>query len=157
MIRESLLDRLWDNVAKMTRAASLQIHGILETCINVSNMNRARTFYHSLFGFEIMASDERFCAFRVGQDVLLLFVEGSSDKPIRLEGGTVPPHDTLGAGHFAFAISTELISTWQSLLRDRGIKIESEVRWERGGVSLYFRDPDNNLVELATPGIWANF
>jgi catechol 2,3-dioxygenase-like lactoylglutathione lyase family enzyme len=141
----------------MTRPASLQVQGILETCINVSDMSRARAFYLSLFGFEIMTSDERFCAFRVGQDVLLLFTEGASNEPVRLEGGTVPPHNTLGAGHFAFAISPEMISSWQALLRDRGVKIESEVRWERGGVSLYFRDPDNNLIELVTPGIWSNF
>ena len=82
-------------------------------------MSRARAFYVSLFGFEIMTSDERFSSFRVGQDVLLLFVERASDKPVRLEGGTVPPHDTLGAGHFAFAISPELISTWRALAGPR--------------------------------------
>ena len=119
------LDWLWHTVAKMTRPTSLQVQGILETCINVSDMSRARNFYLSLFGFEVMTSDERFCAFRVGQDVLLLFLEGASDKPVRLEGGTVPPHHTLGAGHFAFAVSPELISTWQAILRDRGVKIES--------------------------------
>ena len=27
----------------------------------------------------------------------------------------------------------------------------------RGAVSLYFRDPDGNLGELVTPGLWANY
>ena len=27
----------------------------------------------------------------------------------------------------------------------------------RGGTSLYFNDPDGNVVELATPGLWANY
>ncbi|MEP7038442.1 MAG: glyoxalase, partial [Acidobacteriota bacterium] len=32
--------------------------------------------------------------------------------------------------------------------------IESKVKWERGGTSIYFRDPDKHLLELATPGLW---
>src|SRR2546426_9829380 len=67
----------------MTRLSRPQVQGILETCINVSDMNRARTFYESLFGFEVMAGDERFCVFRVGHDVLLLFTEGEAKKPIQ--------------------------------------------------------------------------
>lgn len=63
-----------------------EIRGIVETCVNVSNMIRARRFYESLFGFDVMEHDERFCAFRVGPDVLLLFTESASDKPIRVPG-----------------------------------------------------------------------
>jgi hypothetical protein len=33
--------------------------------------------------------------------------------------------------------------------------VESKVVWPLGGHSLYFRDPDNHVVELATPGIWS--
>jgi catechol 2,3-dioxygenase-like lactoylglutathione lyase family enzyme len=68
-----------------------------------------------------------------------------------------PPHDTLGGGHFAFAISPNVIEDWRVFLAKQGVTIESEVRSERGGISLYFRDPDNNLLELATPGLWPNF
>ena len=57
------------------------IRGIVETCMNVADMNRARRFYESVFGFEAMVHDERFCAFRVGSDVLLLFTQGGSDQP----------------------------------------------------------------------------
>jgi catechol 2,3-dioxygenase-like lactoylglutathione lyase family enzyme len=38
---------------------------------------------------------------------------------------------------------------------DNGIAIESKVQWELGGQSLYFRDPDGNSLELATPGLWS--
>jgi catechol-2,3-dioxygenase len=51
----------------------LQVHGIVETCINVAEIPRAREFYQSLFSLEVMVSNERFCALRVGADVLLLF------------------------------------------------------------------------------------
>jgi len=133
------------------------IHGIVETCINVADMARARGFYESLFGFEAMVHDDRFCAFRVGAQVLLVFMEGASDRPAPVAGGVIPPHDTIGAGHFAFAVSKDELNAWRELLAERGIGVESEVQWERGGHSIYFRDPDNNLLELASPGVWANY
>src|SRR5262249_16918905 len=148
---------LYREMTSSMQDSAPQVHGILETCITLSDMMRARNFYQSIFGFEIMESDERFCAFRVGHNVLLLFTEGESNKPASLPGGTIPPHETLGAGHFAFAISPDTFAEWRALLIERGVTIQSEVRWERRGMSLYFRDPDNNLVELATHGTWANY
>lgn len=133
------------------------VRGIVETCVNVSDMERARRFYDGLFGFEVMEHDERFCAYRVGADVLLLFTQGSLNNPIHVSGGMIPPHDTVGAGHFAFGVSKTELETWPKLLGEHGIEIESEVRWERGGNSIYFRDPDGNLVELVSPGTWANY
>jgi catechol 2,3-dioxygenase-like lactoylglutathione lyase family enzyme len=133
------------------------VHGVVETCINVADVRRAREFYESVFSLEVMVGDDRFCALRVGKDVLLLFVRGGSSHPVLTSGGMVPPHETVGAGHLAFAVSSETLPDWRMRLRQRGVEIESEVRWERGGTSIYFRDPDNNLLELATPGIWANY
>lgn len=104
-----------------------------------------------------MLADERFCAFRAGHDVLLLFTQGATQEPVAVPGGTIPPHETNGAGHFAFAISADTLSAWRARLQEQGIKIESEVYWDRGGTSLYFRDPDANLIELATPGLWPNY
>jgi catechol 2,3-dioxygenase-like lactoylglutathione lyase family enzyme len=138
-------------------SSNLQVHGIVETCINVAEINRAREFYQLLFNFEAMVSDERFCALRAGSDVLLLFTHGGSNEPVVILGGIIPPHETRGAGHLAFAISSDALETWRMRLRECGIEIESEVQWERGGTSLYFRDPDANLLELATPGVWPNY
>ena len=134
-----------------------RVHGVVETCINVAEISRARDFYQSLFDFDTMASDDRFCALRAGTDVLLLFIHGGSSESVVIAGGTVPPHETLGAGHLAFSISADQLEIWRTRLLERGIEIESEVHWERGGTSLYFRDPDVNLIELATPGVWPNY
>jgi len=138
-------------------SSNLQVGGIVETCINVAEINRAREFYQSLFNFGAMVSDERFCALRAGPDVLLLFTHGGSNEPVVARGGVIPQHETRGAGHLAFSISADLLAAWRIRLRECGIEIESEVQWERGGASLYFRDPDANLLELATPGVWPNY
>ena len=110
---------------------SSRVYGIIETCINVAEINRAREFYQSLFNFEAMVSDERFCALRAGPDVLLLFTHGGSNEPVVIRGGIIPPHETRGAGHLAFAISSDALETWRARLRECGIEIESEVQWER--------------------------
>ena len=55
--------------------------------------------------------------------------------------------------HLAFAIDASDRGVG-SAAGELGIAIESRVTWERGGISLYFRDPDDRSVELATPGIW---
>jgi len=46
------------------------------------------------------------------------------------------------------------LEAWEKRLAEKGVAIESKVKWERGGQSLYFRDPDGNLLELITPGAW---
>ena len=135
------------------------LSGVLETALIVEDVARAARFYTELFGFEVMLESERICSLNVrpGQ-VLLLFKRGASLADIRLPGGVVPGGmDAQGRSHMAFAIEPHEIEPWRSWLNERQIAIESTVVWERGGTSLYFRDPDGNLLELATPGVWANY
>jgi catechol 2,3-dioxygenase-like lactoylglutathione lyase family enzyme len=128
---------------------------VLETCIHVKNVERSARFYETLFGFPRMDSNERYCAFDVGGGtVFLLFREGGTTEPVTTAGGVIPPHGGRGDLHLAFSIRAEDLDNWEKRLVQEGILIESRVRWDRGGHSLYFRDPDHHLVELATPGIW---
>jgi catechol 2,3-dioxygenase-like lactoylglutathione lyase family enzyme len=102
---------------------------------------------------------ERFQALDSGaQRVLLLFKRGGTLTPQPVPtGGIIPPHDGSGPHHIAFAIAAADYPVWCARLNRLGITIESETKWERGGRSVYFRDPDNHLVELVTPGIWPNY
>jgi catechol 2,3-dioxygenase-like lactoylglutathione lyase family enzyme len=131
--------------------------GILETALYVSDLQRSRAFYENVMGFECFLHDERMCALGVpGRGVLLLFRRHGSAEPSHVPWGTIPPHDGAGTLHLAFAIGANDIPAWQAHLKTEGIVIESQITWPRGGTSLYFRDPDNHSVEVATPGLWPN-
>ncbi len=71
-----------------------------------------------------------------------------------MPGGTIPPHDGNGHLHLAFSIAASELPGWEMHLAAKGIAIESKIHWPRGGWSVYFRDPDQHLVELVTPGCW---
>ena len=142
----------------MTGGAAPPIAGVLETPIYVGDLARSRAFYEGALGLRPLFADHRLCALDAGaRSVLLLFLRGASDAPIRMPGGTIPPHDGAGVLHVAFAVGSAELAAWEARLAARGIAIESEVRWERGGRSIYFRDPDGHLLELATPGIWPTY
>jgi catechol 2,3-dioxygenase-like lactoylglutathione lyase family enzyme len=64
-------------------------------------------------------------------------------------------HDGDGRLHLAFSIAPAALEEWEHRLRQHGVAIESRKTWERGGQSIYFRDPDQHLLELATPGVWS--
>jgi len=128
---------------------------ILETCLDVADLSRSRDFYAGLFGYSVIQSDDRFCAFSVGgRQVLLLFVRGSDPNGTVLPFGTIPPHGSSGPAHVGFGVPSESLPAWQRRLAERGIRVESSFMWPAGGTSVYFRDPDGHLLELLTPGVW---
>jgi len=130
--------------------------GIIETAIYVDDLDRASRFYEDLFGLSQLDGDSRLRAYSVGgRSVFLLFKRGASNSLMEFPFGKIGPHDGSGPLHFAFAIAAEDVPAWEQRLAEKKIAIESRVHWPRGGTSLYFRDPDQNLVELATPGMWA--
>jgi catechol 2,3-dioxygenase-like lactoylglutathione lyase family enzyme len=136
----------------------MNINGIVETALHVEDIARSAAFYERLFDLPRLAGDDRYCAFAVpGNAVLLLFKRGGTPNPIPTPGGLIPPHDGSGRMHFAFNISSDSLDVCERELTRQGIAIESRVDWPLGGTSLYFRDPDEHLVELITPGCWENY
>ena len=132
------------------------VTGILETALHVADPFRSAAFYRRLFGFKVLLESERLVALNVaGRNVLLLFQEGGTSEPFTVEGGgVIPPHGGSGPLHLAFSIAAADVDPWRLRLESEGIAVESVVNWPEGGQSLYFRDPDGHLVELATPDIW---
>ncbi len=121
-----------------------ETRGLLETSLYVDDVQGSRRFYEKIFGFRLISDfGGRGCAMQMGErQVLLLFQKrGSLD--------ITSPHDGDGELHIAFAVAATDLPRWEAWLAENGIAIEERKQWERGGVSLYFRDPDRHLVEVA--------
>jgi catechol 2,3-dioxygenase-like lactoylglutathione lyase family enzyme len=132
--------------------------GILETVLYVDAFERACPFYEQVLKLNSIYRDQRLCAYDVGaRGVLLLFLRGHSLETVKLPGGTIPPHDGSGPVHIAFSIAANELAAWEAQLTDTGVTIEGRTTWPRGGISIYFRDPDGHLLELATPGLWPGY
>ena len=135
-----------------------RVRRILETALYVEDLDRAVRFYERVIGLNAMSRGDRLAALDAGEGtVLLLFLRGATTSGASFRGGWIPPHDGGGPAHFAFAIDSGDLDSWRRHLAAEGVDIESEVSWERGGKSMYFRDPDGYSVELATPGVWEVF
>lgn len=131
------------------------VRGIIETAIYTDDMDRAKNFYEEVMGLTPMYEDQRLTAYdAAGRSVLLIFMRGASAQPAITPGGAIPGHDGSGPLHLAFAIEADQLQDWERRLESYGIEIEGRVSWPRGGRSIYFRDPDGHLLELATPGLW---
>ena len=132
------------------------VNGIVETALYVEDLARSGQWYERIFGFEPLLQDERMRGYGVAnRHVLLLFRRGGSTQPSEMPGGVIPPHDGRGTIHLAFAIDASEIASWEDWLTAQNVPVESKVICEGGGTSLYFRDLDQHLVELITPGCWA--
>lgn len=133
-----------------------RLDGVLETALYVDDLPHSQRFYEDVLGLKCLFADDRLRAYEVGgRNVLLIFRRGASLATVRLPGGTIPPHDGSGPLHIAFAIPAAALSEWEERLRHNGVDIEGRTDWSGGGRSIYFRDPDGHLLELATPGLWA--
>lgn len=125
-----------------------KITGILETVLYVADLDRAQRFYETIFGLSFVTkAPGRLHAMQVrdGQ-LLLLFKQGAS-----------PDHDGSGQNHLAFSIPRAELAAWERWLGENKIEIVERKKWDLGGESLYFRDPDGHLLEVATPGVWPVF
>lgn len=132
-----------------------ELNGLLETALFVDDLPRASAFYKDVLGLRQFATSERGCGFIVAdREILLLAKRGAHGAPHVTPGGVIPPCGASGSMHIAFAISESQLGAWRKHLAGQSVEVLSEVAWERGGRSLYFRDPDGHLLELATPGVW---
>ena len=129
--------------------------GVLETVLYAKDLAVAEDFYRDTLGmspFAKMASRHLF--YRCGDQVLLIFNPDTTKVPPTPGSLPVPPHGMEGEGHVCFRASAAELDMWRRQLEGKGIAIEADFHWPRGGRSIYFRDPAGNCLEFAEPRIW---
>lgn len=132
----------------MTKAGPA-LQGVLETVLYYTQDARTEAFYSNVLGFRLLSSvPGRSLFYRAGHSVFLLFRAEATRLP-----GELPPHGAEGSGHSCFLACEGAYQAWKEHLRSRGVEILQEVGW-KAGASFYFRDPDGNLLEIASADIW---
>lgn len=124
---------------------------IKETCIYICDLERTESFYRDKLGLKVIGKVEgRHVFFQAGNSVLLCFIPEKTMEASH----ELPSHGASGSVHFAFEVKQEDYSDAKTEIQQQEISIEHEQEWKNGLHSFYFRDPDNNLVEIIQSGIW---
>ena len=132
----------------------MRLTGLHHLTAIVRDLDRTTVFYRDVLGLSLVRhghSDDdpgaRHFWFGAGGD-------GPGHLISFLECPAMPP-GSLGLGsiqHFALTVgSAEEQLAWRDYLRGRGVECTDV--FDRGGFrSIYLRDPDGHIVEIATPG-----
>ena len=128
----------------------MRIKQIKETALYVDDLDRTRRFYHEILGLPLIGQEEgRHVFFRAGTSVLLCFNPKATRKDENL-----PPHYGSGNQHIAFEVGHEEYDRAKENLQRQGVEIIHEQTWKGGLESFYFRDTEDNILEIVMEGIW---
>jgi catechol 2,3-dioxygenase-like lactoylglutathione lyase family enzyme len=153
---------------------------VLETCLYVKSMTDARSFYRDILGLTPSMESERISVFPLGHTTLILFQLGLTNDDIHPNGNaeyTLPKHGPTpvllqvlqAAGektedlkalrqHYCLAVPDRRdVHLWEDHFKSHQVNVLGVMDWERGGRSVYFADPDGNVGEIASRGLWPHY
>lgn len=130
----------------------MQLTGLHHITLISSDIERSIAFYRDVLGLGIVRdapSDDD----PETRHVWFGAVDGTPGRLVSVMEYPQLPEGVVGRGsthHFALAVeSAEELEAWRGYLRERDVEC-SEV-FDRGGFrSLYVRDPDGHVIEIAT-------
>jgi catechol 2,3-dioxygenase-like lactoylglutathione lyase family enzyme len=130
----------------------LQVQGLDHIVLNVAEVRRSVAFYRDVLGLVIERLDEwqagtiGFPSVRVSANTIIDLVEIGAEAA--RERGTP------NLNHFCLVVADETLEPIAAHLAGHGVTVYTGParRWgARGnGVSIYFRDPDDNEIEVRT-------
>ena len=129
-----------------------RVKGLGEVSIRVKDLDAMHKFYEEVVGLEVLRRDDSFVFFKVAEGYgghtqnLALF--DSTDRSF-LESksrGLNPAETTLH--HIALNVALEDFESEKMRLEGLGLKVDATVHEWLHVRSLYFRDPEENLLEF---------
>jgi lactoylglutathione lyase len=129
----------------------IEINGLAHIGIRITDFERAKAFYQ-MFGFDVVREDyvERVVVLHHASGIEINLLDSANDTN---EGNNILMDEDLRYPGFThLAISVRDIDHVQTALKEQGITItEGPVKFGDGTTSVFFRDPDHNVIELSQP------
>lgn len=138
------------------------MHGLFETHVDVSDLNRSLEFYTAVLGLELAVQREvdeaRVDAHSRGARRFALLWVGGRGRA--LLGLWERPRTHIRTQHFAFEVGLEELPALVSRLEERGIEFRDFFQQRTTtptvfgfipAASIYFDDPDGHVLELLAP------
>ena len=124
---------------------------IKETCLYITDLDKAEAFYHQKLELPIIRKVEgRHIFFEVGSSVLLCFIASETATE-----DVLPPHFAVGNQHMAFEVPSESYEEKKQWVIKQGIEITHVQPWGEKYESFYFEDYENNVLEVVPTGMWS--
>jgi deoxyribose-phosphate aldolase len=131
--------------AELAERGSTEILRVAEAVLYVSSIPRAKKFYTTVLDLPVAQEFEDAVFLQTGQNSTLILFDVNM---LKTRVSPIPAHGTRGRGHVCLAIPPEQMNAWRQRLVAYNVPIEHEQDWSFGTHSIYFRDPDENSLEL---------
>jgi len=123
----------------------MKIKNIDHLVLTVADIEKTVDFYTSILGFEVVTFGENRKALTFGNQKINLHQKGKEFEP-------KAEHPTCGSADLCFISETDIQEVIQEL-KEKNIKVIEGIVERTGALgkiqSVYFRDPDLNLIEVS--------
>ena len=119
---------------------------LMHTCLITNNLNQLIQFYEPILALKAQKSGEDYAEFRTDAGVLAIFSAAAQEKYI--PGSAISASNKSMILEFQVADVDKEYARLQSLVKT-WVKSPTTQPW--GTRSIYFRDPDGNLVDFFVP------
>ena len=131
-----------------------RIKGLGEVSIRVKDLDAMQKFYEEVVGLEVLSREENYVFFRIADgygghsQIVALFTADSLDF-LRSKSAELSPEKTT-LHHIAFNVALDDFESERRRLEGAGLKVEATTHAWIHVRSLYFPDPEGNLLEFVS-------